>query len=315
MLAPEEEMVWNVGSLFLVSGETVEVKLLVCPLFSAIQALEQTAIEERHVGKLFKRGAGITEVVFVAIKCVYAVGGAVLLKPFIFGKCTIWLPFGILAHALIQRGEEKVLEDGLVVGRAIGRKVFQNPSQVRFGKEFFGDKALLLEEPAENESSEQTNQASGTSFFVVLLDVGRKIDLRQCPEIPVGEFPVEALVEELDIEDLFPRCVKLIKVLYDATAFGQLLQRERRQDVQVAWMRLFDDDVLNQRDLAQHILTLVALVQAAVDRSNGKPPAYLEQHHHWHREDPIDLAGNACELAARVFALGQFDGDKDVGLE
>ena len=139
--------------------------------------------------------------------------------------------------------------------------------------------------------------------------------MRQCPEVPVGEFAVEALVEQLDIEDFFPGGVELIKVLDDAAAFCQLCQRERGQDVQVAGVRFFDSDVLDKRNLAQHILAFVALVQAVVDGGNGKPPAYLEQHHDRHGEDAIDLPGNACELAARVVIFCQFDGDEDVGLE
>ena len=116
MLTAEEEIVRDDGALLLVPGETIEVELLIRSLFSAVQALEQSAIEKGHIGKMSQRGIGIAEVIFVTIECVHAVGGAVLLEPFVLGKGTIGLLFGILAHALIQRGEEKVLQDGLVVG-------------------------------------------------------------------------------------------------------------------------------------------------------------------------------------------------------
>ena len=109
--------------------------------------------------------------------------------------------------------------------------------------------------------------------------------------------------------------MKLVEVLDDAAPLGQLGQRERCQDVQMARVRIFDSDVLDQRDLAQHILVVVALVDASVDDGDGKPPADLEQHHHRHGEDAIDLAGDTSELAACVVAIRQFDGDEDVGLE
>ena len=83
----------------------------------------------------------------------------------------------------------------------------------------------------------------------------------------------------------------------------------------MARVRIFDGDVLDQRDLAQHILVVIALVQAAVDDGNGEPSADLEQHHHRHGEDAVDLAGDTSELAACVVAIRQFDGDEDVGLK
>ena len=56
---------------------------------------------------------------FVAVEVVDVVGGAVLVEAFVLGEDAVGLAFGVLAHALVQRGEEEVLQDGLIVGGAV----------------------------------------------------------------------------------------------------------------------------------------------------------------------------------------------------
>jgi len=75
-------------------------------------------------------------------------------------------------------------------------------------KELLGDEALFLEEPAEDEAGEQADEAGGAALFVVGFEVDRELDLWKRPEIPVGQLAVEALVEQLDVEDLLPRGVE-----------------------------------------------------------------------------------------------------------
>jgi hypothetical protein len=65
-------------------------------------------------------------------------------------------------------------------------------------------------------------------------------------------------------------------------------------------MRFGNGDVLDERDLAQHVLGVIAFVLATVDDSEREAITDLEQHHHRHREDAVELAGNAGEFAAGV---------------
>ncbi|MNG14197.1 hypothetical protein D3C84_979320 [compost metagenome] len=64
--------------------------------------------------------------IFVTVEGIHAVGSPVFLETFILCKGAKWLALGVLAHALIERGKEKVLQDGLVISRGPGRKVFEN---------------------------------------------------------------------------------------------------------------------------------------------------------------------------------------------
>ena len=75
-------------------------------------------------------------------------------------------------------------------------------------EEFLGNEALFLEEPTEDQAGEEADEAGGAAFLVVGFEVGGELDLRERPEIPVGEFLVEAGVEEIGIEDGFQGCVE-----------------------------------------------------------------------------------------------------------
>ena len=65
-------------------------------------------------------------------------------EAFILGKGAKWLVLGILAHALIERGKEKVLQNGLIVGRGIGRKIFENVFRSASAKSFSGTRLFSL---------------------------------------------------------------------------------------------------------------------------------------------------------------------------
>jgi hypothetical protein len=139
------------------------------------------------------------------------------LKAFVGGEEAVGL-FGlfVLTHALVERGEEEVLEDGEVVGGAglaFGIESFEEFGEGVLVEEFFRDEVVLfLEEPAEDESGEQADESGGAPFLVVLFEIVREIDLLERPEIPVGEFLVEAVVEQLDVEDLLPGSVEGVEV-------------------------------------------------------------------------------------------------------
>jgi len=183
-------------------------------------------------------------------------------------------------------------------------------------EEFLGDEALFLEEPAEDQAGEQTDEAGGAAFFVVGFEVGGKLDLRERPEIPVGQLAVEAFVEQLDVEDMLPRGVESVEVGDGfLLRMDELGQRQRSEDVEVAAVGIGEVDLADEGDLAEHVLALVELVHAPVDDGDGEAALVLEEHHDGHGEEAVDLAGNGGKLAAGVVAALQLDGDEDVGFE
>jgi len=50
------------------------------------------------------------------------------------------------------------------------------------------------------------------ALFIVRFEIGGELDLRERPEIPVGQFLVETLVEQLDVENLLPSGVQGVEV-------------------------------------------------------------------------------------------------------
>ena len=107
------------------------------------------------------------------------------------------------------------MQDGLVVGGAgfaFGIEALEEPGKVGGVKKFFRDEVLFLEEPAEDEAREQADKAGGVALVLVGLQIGGELDLRERPEIPVGQLAIEALVEQLDVEDLLPRSVEGVEV-------------------------------------------------------------------------------------------------------
>jgi hypothetical protein len=180
-------------------------------------------------------------------------------------------------------------------------------------EEFLGDEALFLEEPAEDEAGEQADEPGGAAFLVVGFEVGGELDLRERPEIPVGQLAVEAFVEQLDVEDLLPRGVEGVEVgdglLLRVDEIGQ---RERGEDVEVAAMGLGEGDVPDEGGFFEDVLAVVELVPAAVDDGDGEAVAVFEDHHDGHGEEAVDLPGDGGEFAARVVAAFQLNGDEDV---
>ena len=84
---------------------------------------------------------------FVAVEVVDVVSGFVFSEAFVLGKETVGLAFGVLTHALVERGEEEVLEDGLVVGGAgfaLGIEALEYFGEVGRVEKVLGDEAILF---------------------------------------------------------------------------------------------------------------------------------------------------------------------------
>jgi hypothetical protein len=151
-------------------------------------------------------------------------------------------------------------------------------------------------------------------FYLVGFQIGWEIDLIERPEIPVGEFFVEAGVEQLDVEDLLPRGVEGIEVL-DREFFrvDEIGQRERGEDVEVAAMRLGEGDVADEGGFFEDVLAVVDLVLSPVDDGDGEPVTVFEDHHNGRKEEAIDLPGDSGEFTTGVVTALQFNSDEDVG--
>ncbi len=317
----EEQAVGHLGTLLPIAGEAIHVDLPAL-VVEAVEALEQTAVEEGDVLEPFQRGIRIAEQGFVAIEVVHAVGVAVPEEAFVPGEDPVFLASGV--HALVECGEKQVLEDGLVVAGFVLVQALQKLWELCFIEQRLGDEPLFLEEPAEDQPGEQADKAGGVVLFVPVgllfrsesagLGVVREAHFPQCPEIPVCQIPVEPLVQQFDVEDFLPGGVQGVEA-----GDGRLLQETGQgdfgQNIQVATVRAGQGDVADDGDLAQHVLFRIALVAAAVDDGDGEQVTVLDEHHDRHRKNTIELPGDGGQLAARVVPVFQFDGEEQVGLK
>jgi hypothetical protein len=147
-----------VWALFGVAGEAVEVALFVGAVLGAVEALEEAAIEEGDVGKVGEGGVGlVAEEGLLAVEVVDVVSGAVFGEALIGCEDAVGFAVAVLAHALVERGEEEILQDGLIIGGAglaLGVEALEELGEVGGMEEFLGDEVLFLEEPAEDEARE-----------------------------------------------------------------------------------------------------------------------------------------------------------------
>jgi hypothetical protein len=228
------------------------------------------------------------------------------------------------------------LQDGLVVGGAglaLGIEALEELGEIGGVEEFFRNETLFLEEPAEDEAGEEADEAGGVALVLFGLQIGGELDLRERPEILVGQLAVEAFVEQLNVENLLPSGVEGVEV-----GDGELLrvdeigQREGVEDVKVAAVGMGDGDVADEGGFFEDVLGVVELVPSAVDDGDSEGGvdilvrllagiadrivcATFEDYHDGHGEEAVDLAGDGGEFAAWVVGALQLDGDEDIGFE
>ena len=186
---------------------------------------------------------------FVAVEVVDVVGGAVFGEALVLRKDAEGIAFAVFAHALVERGEEEILQDGLIVGGAgfaLGIEILEELGEIGGVEKLFRDEALFLEEPAEDEAREQADEAGGAAFLIIGFEVGGEFDLRERPEIPVGQLAVETLVEQVDIENLLPRGVQGVEII-DRQSLGmdEVRDGKGRENVEMAAMGSGERDVAN----------------------------------------------------------------------
>lgn len=112
---------------------------------------------------------------------------------------------GAFLDFLVERGEEEVLQDGLVEGGgfAVGqrRPVFEQPGQGGRIEKLAGDQPHLPDEPAENEPGDEADEALGNVGVAVGFGPGHgEDDVIARPEKPVGDLLVELFGDGLDAE-------------------------------------------------------------------------------------------------------------------
>ena len=113
-LGAEEQVVGNLERIIVAVGEAVDADVV--GLFSGpkrlIEALEQAAVQNGMEPKSLRRCVGVLQEAPVAVEVVRHEVLAVLAEL-------------ALVHLLIQRGEEEILQDGLVVGTFLGLTLVQ----------------------------------------------------------------------------------------------------------------------------------------------------------------------------------------------
>ncbi len=151
-LFAEEKLVGDVRGAVVAVGKSVDADVdgLLLAALDLIQALEQAAVHEGDGGEEPEGFVGVRQQAAVAIE---VVGHEVLAVAAELA----------LAHLLIERGEEEILHNGLVVAailRLEGGKQCGHLARVEQGG---GKQALFLEEPAENDPRDKPDQGKNGS--------------------------------------------------------------------------------------------------------------------------------------------------------
>ncbi len=213
---------------------------------------------------------------------------------------------------MVVRGGGVRLPD--VTGR---REHLQQTPETMLAEEVGGDETLFDQEPAEDDAGEEADEEEGLLLFSVAVHGqpdGAVVHQMMRPEVPVGDLAVEVVGEGVGGQALLPRLVQTDEV-GDAELVAQVREDEVVEDFDVGADGVGKRDVLDQRDLLQDVLGLVAAVQAAVDHAQGDPIAVSEEHEGGHEQRLVDGADKRGEGRARVHGVGQVNGKEQVGLD
>ena len=218
----------------------------------------------------------------------------------------------VVERGLVQGGEEEILEDSVIIGGgkvrpgriAGGREVLQQLFQPVFTEEVAGEQAFLLQEPAEDEAGEQADQEQGTLGIGV--DLGRRYDLAvgdevPGPEVPVGDFLVEAVVKRVGVEALLPGLVEGDEVVNGGEGV-EVGEGEVVQNLDMGADGIGKTDILDQGGFFENVAFGLSFVEAAVDDGHGQGVAMAQEHECRHRQRLVDGAGDVGDGRAVVLA-------------
>lgn len=261
----------------------------------AVETLEEAAVEKGNIGKATQRG-GVGEARLIAIERGHAVMGVGC------GGLAAKAPAaGLVAlHLGVERGEEEILQDRLVVGALLRVVPRQQLLQRGAVEERGRHQPLLLDEPDKDQPRDQADDGDGVARLGVLRAVaGREVDRRHRPVIPVRQFLVEALVEFADVEGLGPGALQFVEAP-DVLPLAQIRQRQFFQDADVGGVGVVQVDVLDQRHLLQHILAGVAFAGPPQDDRQRQLAAVAEEDRRGHHEEAVDGARDRRQRGARI---------------
>ena len=267
-------------------GETVHALFfgdaVVATTGNLVEHFKQAAVEEWDGlveffdGSFLVKKPDVPEVALVAVVLVLALIGTGGTKLSFFDR-------------RVECGEEKVLEDGLVVpallvivavGDApIADEIFESA----FGEKVGRDESFLAEKPAEDHPREQADEGFRIPVVSVLCRALRESCMKPRPVEPVANFAEELFVERLNVEGLLPRGVECDEV-GEVMFLVKGVEGQVEQDFDVRPVGVGEPDVLDERDFFQHVLRFVALVEAAVDDGERERVAVPKQQHDRHRE-------------------------------
>jgi hypothetical protein len=180
-------------------------------------------------------------------------------------------------------------------------------------EEVIRKQSFFLHKPAKDQARDEANEALRFVSIGVLDVFGLgELDVVQRPEIPVGDFLEETLVEFGTVEGLLPRGLEF-RPVGEVMLLVQLGEGEIEQDFDVGAVRVGDPNVFDERDFFEDILRFVAFVETARNDGKGERVAVAEQQHRGHAEEFVDFAGDARKLGAGVFGVLQGDGEEKIG--
>ena len=206
-----------------------------------------------------------------------------------------------LVDRRVQRGEEQVLEHGLVVVRPLGVVVRQRPAGEAVVEQPAGNQSFLLQEPDEQQPRDQADHVAfgGAAAGAVVREhafAGGAFE-------PLEQVAVEAAVQRFDVEHALPRGVQVVESA--DTVADEARQRQFAQDVEVRPVGARGPDVLDQRDALQHVVRVVPLVCAAVRGGDRQGFAVPEQQYDRHGQAAVDGARHRRQRGAGVRAIFQ----------
>lgn len=288
-------------------GEPVDAKLY-CDIGIAtgdlVEALEEAAVEKGNTFVEFFYRGFFDEQIEVAEEALVAVVGVFTLEGAGGAEAAFFDRGG-------ERGEEQVLQDGLVVtagGVAVGVggvPVGEQAGDFRRGEKAVGQEVFFAEKPRKDETSEQANEGLGIVVVGVFDRAFRKPGVNARPIKPVANFGEETAVQSLNIEGLAPGFVEgdeagdgfVARLLGDEFGKGEV-----GQDFKMRAMGLRAVDVFDEGDLFENIARAVSFMQAAVDDAERKDVALPEEQQGRHIEEAIEGAGGVGQFGAGVSA-------------
>ena len=195
----------------------------------------------------------------------------------------------------------------IVFTRFLVRWGMEQAGEGLFVEQTFRDQLLLLEEPDKDQPGEQADERHrwaalrGRVIGVVQRLARGEGDIRipmKCPVVPVSQFLVELLVEDLDVQRCHPGFVEIVEA-GRGEFLADLMQCHAFQNADMGCVGCAWIDVLDDGNLAvDHVARGIALVATTVDHSQRQQvfqvmPRMPEEQDDRHWKQPVHFSGDA----------------------